>query len=367
MQENDLRLAEESFRRYYFEHIDAIEVPEEPSKHEFGYQKFNSGMIRHLAISGKGELRSLIIQNSPSDVYCSNGYYSFPNLPMDEKEWQGADLIFDIDSKDLGLSCRADHTLRRCTSCCSIFRNDTTCTVCTSPKYDMISLPCRKCINGTKEEVEKLLGILVDDLGVMRDTIRVYFSGNEGFHIHVHDGRFMRANGRERGELVDYIMFRGAIPERYGMGKSEFPDLAEPGMRGRVAKQIFKSRSKRRGVIKQIQSAGPQAFVDRLEDAACKIGSMIDPNVTTDIHRIFRLPGSLNGKSGMAKIPCSDLKGFNPYEDACMIDTDMVSVTAHLPCVLKLGGRRFGPYEGNVEVPRFAAVYMICKGLASAV
>ena len=29
-----------------------------------------------------------------------------------------------------------------------------------------------------------------------------------------------------------------------------------------------------------------------------KIGAKIDPNVTMDIHRIFRLPGSINSKSG---------------------------------------------------------------------
>ena len=28
----------------------------------------------------------------------------------------------------------------------------------------------------------------------------------------------------------------------------------------------------------------------------------IDPNVTMDIHRIFRLPGSINSKSGLTKI-----------------------------------------------------------------
>ena len=39
-------------------------------------------MIRHLSIKSNEELRLMLISNIPSDVYCSNGYYSFPNLPM---------------------------------------------------------------------------------------------------------------------------------------------------------------------------------------------------------------------------------------------------------------------------------------------
>ena len=46
----------------------------------------------------------MLMTNLPCDVFCSNGYYSFPNLPMAEKDWKEADLIFDIDAKDLNLS-----------------------------------------------------------------------------------------------------------------------------------------------------------------------------------------------------------------------------------------------------------------------
>ena len=56
------------------------------------------------------------MQNIPSDVYCSNGYYSFPNLPMNEKDWKEADLIFDIDAKDLNLSCR-ENICSKCNEC----------------------------------------------------------------------------------------------------------------------------------------------------------------------------------------------------------------------------------------------------------
>ena len=56
------------------------------------------------------------MQNVPSDVYCSNAYYSFPNLPMNEKDWKEADLIFDIDAKIL-IYLVKNHTYIKCNEC----------------------------------------------------------------------------------------------------------------------------------------------------------------------------------------------------------------------------------------------------------
>ena len=58
-------------------------------------------MTRHISVKDEKALHLLLMQNVPSDVYCSNARYSFPNLPMNEKDWKEADLIFDIDAKDL--------------------------------------------------------------------------------------------------------------------------------------------------------------------------------------------------------------------------------------------------------------------------
>jgi DNA primase catalytic subunit len=43
-------------------------------KREFGYMSFDSIMVRHL-FRNKRELIARLVQESPSDVYCSNGYY----------------------------------------------------------------------------------------------------------------------------------------------------------------------------------------------------------------------------------------------------------------------------------------------------
>ena len=166
-------------------------------------------------------------------------------------------------------------------------------------------------------------------------------------------------------------MFRGAIPETFGMkrynpNRSVFTSFDEKGWRGRVAKEIFGSKSKRSKAITEILANGYQSFSNQLEEISPKIGANIDPNVTMDIHRIFRLPGSLNSKSGLSKIYCENLDKFNPYTDACFLDDSPVQVTANSLSEFSLKNKRFGPYnDEKVSLPKFAAVYMICKGLAT--
>jgi len=371
MQEADIQFLENSFKKYYFDHFDLIKVPERTFEREFGYQKFNSGMTRHIAIKNDKELHLLLIQNTPSDVYCSNAYYTFPNLPMNEKDWKEADLIFDIDAKDLNLSCRKSHTVSICNECNQVSKNLTQCTKCNSTKLEKKSLPCKNCIDGSKKEVSKLTQVLVDDLAVTEDNIQVYFSGNEGFHVYVYNSQFQEIGSRERSELIDYISLRGAIPETFGMKKFKpkreyFPDLDEKGWRGRFAKQVFGSKSKRSKIITELLTDGYTSFQKTLDDVSENIGVKIDPNVTMDIHRIFRLPGSINSKSGLTKIYCEDLTKFDPYTEASFLNDDPVDVLANCPIEFKLKNKKFGPYiNEKVTVPTFAAAYMICKKLGT--
>ena len=374
MKETDVKFLEDSFKKYYFEHFDLIRVPQRTSEREFGYQKFNVGMIRHISIKNDKELRLLFMQNVPSDVYCSNAYYSFPNLPMNEKDWKEADLIFDIDAKDLNLSCRVNHTVSICNECNEISTGSEYCSKCNSTKLEKKSLSCENCINTSKNEVTKLIEILVDDLGVNNENIHVYFSGNEGFHVYVYNSQFQKLGSRERSDLADYIMFNGIIPETFGMkklkpDKASFPDLNERGWRGRFARAFFGSKSNRSKIISAFvknSSENYYSFQKILNDTSNNIGVKIDPNVTMDIHRIFRLPGSINSKSGLTKILCKDLTKFDPYVEASFLSDDSVEVFANCPIKFSLKNKKFGPYTNEkVTIPTFAAVYMICKKLAT--
>jgi len=372
MLENDLKFLEETFKQYYFDHFDLIHVPDRSQEREYGYKKFNSGMIRHISLKTDKDLHLMLMTNVPSDVFCSNAYYSFPNLPMAEKDWKEADLIFDIDAKDLNLSCRKDHTCIKCISCGEISLLQDVCPKCKSNKLDLLSLPCQNCISGVKKEVLNLIKILTNDLQIDDENVRISFSGNEGFHLYVANSFYNQLGSKERGDLIDYIMFRRAMPERFGFKKENpsrlsFPELDEAGWRGRVAKELFGSKSKRSKAITKIISNGYFAYQQILEEMGKhSIGIKIDPNVTVDIHRIFRLEGSLNSKSGLAKLACENIEKFNPYVEACLIDDKPVEVSANSPIEFRLKNRKFGPYTNEkVFVPKYVAVYMLCKGIAS--
>ena len=372
MLENDLKFLEETFKQYYFDHFDFIHIPDRSLEREYGYKKFNSGMIRHISLKTDKDLHLMLMTNVPSDVFCSNAYYSFPNLPMAEKDWKEADLIFDIDAKDLNLSCRKDHTCIKCISCGEISLLQDVCPKCKSNKLDLLSLPCQNCISGVKKEVLNLIKILTNDLQIDDKNVRTSFSGNEGFHLYVANSSYNQLGSKERGDLIDYIMFRRVMPERFGFKKENpsrlsFPELDEAGWRGRVAKELFGSKSKRSKAITKIISNGYFAYQQILEEMGKhSIGIKIDPNVTVDIHRIFRLEGSLNSKSGLAKLACENIERFDPYTETCLIDDSSVEVSANFPIEFRLKNTKFGPYTNEkVSVPKYAAAYMLCKGIAS--
>lgn len=374
MNEKNILLVESAFKEYYFNRFDLIHVPQKATEREFGYQKFNSGMTRHLVVKNDKELHLLLMKEVPSDVYCSNAYYSFPSLPMSEKDWKGADLIFDIDAKDLGLSCRQEHTVFKCSSCGnSAIGFQSQCTNCGSTKFESVSTTCKNCISESKKQVTHLIDIMTSDFGVKKEQIDVYFSGNEGFHVRMTSANYESLGSQERADLADYLMFNGAIPESFGVArqynsKSSLPSFDEKGWRGRVARKLFSSKSKAPKVTREILSSGYSAFQVQLDEIKKTMGVKIDPKVTMDIHRIFRLEGSINSKSGMTKIQCTDLDLFDPFLNACLLGDDTVEIMADCPTQIRLKSKKFGPYKNEkVSVPKYAAVYMVCKGLANAI
>jgi DNA primase small subunit len=371
-----------AFRGYYFK-PDMIESPDKIEQHEFGYTQFGqAGMVRHLSFRSMKELTATIMKEVPSDIYCSNAYYRFPTYPMQDKQWLGADLIFDIDGKDLRLPCVPSHSYPVCAGCGNISppapdgRKDYSCTACGGKKADSVSIPCEKCIDGSKREVKRLVEFLTGDLGIQRDDIHVYFSGNNGFHVHVSDQAYVPLDPQARSDLVGYLSGSGLMADSVGVRKGNAENLffikfprsgLAYGWRSRVADKL-KIDSSSMIRLKHIveQKGGYTPFKVDLERMARDMGVRIDPQVTTDVHRVFRMPGTLNSKSGLAKTKCSNLDSFDPFVDACMLDDTKVNVRLKALVKLKLRNKSFNISKEAAELPAYAAVYLICKGLAEA-
>jgi DNA primase small subunit len=101
-----------------------------------------------------------------------------------------------------------------------------------------------------------------------------------------------------------------------------------------------------------------------LDKIGKELGINIDPQVTMDIHRIFRMPGTLSSKSGLAKMKCSDLKSFNPLNEACLVGGELIKIRANAPVKFTLKEQEFHVEKKITFLPAYAAIYLVCKRLA---
>ena len=373
-------LLKSAFREYYFKYSKLLEIPEHLEQREFGYMPFGSGMIRHLSFRNRGDILATLIRDVPADVYCSNAYYRFPTYPMPEKHWFGADLIFDIDAKDLHLPCELSHSYFICAKCSEVSRaKSEVCESCKSTSLNQTSIPCAKCIFALKKEVRRLIAVLTNDLGIEEKSVSVYFSGNNGFHIVVSDKSFNALDSVARSDIVSYLAGTNIMTESIGVRKSrdhsgndfliKFPKSGLSfGWRKVIADKLVIDQS---SVVKLsnivVRNGGYEGFKSELGKMAKTLGVRIDPQVTMDIHRIFRMPGTVNSKSGLVKMKCNDLESFDPMIDSCLLGDYEVKVNTKVSQInFKLKGQSFRIRENNLKLPLFAAVYIIRKGLAEA-
>jgi DNA primase small subunit len=422
MRSQKYQILRSAFREYYFRYGKTIQSLSDIKRREFAFRYFGpdgepAGMVRHLTFDSDGEVIAATLREVPSDLYCSNGYYRFPSYPMHEKEWLGADLIFDIDTKDLHLSCQSDHSYYICESCSQAAKNKqglNRCQYCNSHNLVFESIPCRTCLDGAKKEVRKLLLLLVEDFGIGEKDIEIYFSGNDGYHVHVVNPSFRNLDAQSRSDIAGYVLGKGLMPETIGVyrrtggislksttGSPDFKLISNGaknvtdshmksgnfrerensqnnfvvrvprgGLKYGWQKRLSQGLSRRdliESKLKNIvqQRGGYYGFMKELDRIGKELGVNIDPQVTMDVHRVFRLPGSLNSKSGLTKMKCSSLDSFNPLHDACLLSETETKVKIKTSVRLMLKGQTFRLNETITTLPAYAAIYLVCKKLAT--
>jgi DNA primase small subunit len=93
----------------------------------------------------------------------------------------------------------------------------------------------------------------------------------------------------------------------------------------------------------------------------------VDTVVTTDIHRLIRLAGTLHGKTALKKVEfgSSEIEHFDPFRDAVAFKNGFISVFVRSAPEFRLGEVTFGPFRNEkVELPTAAALLLACKGRA---
>jgi len=407
LNERSSEVVKQVFGRYYRENAALIQAPRRLELREYGYFIFGQKvMIRHLSFQSLDELRAEIIRTIPLHVYRSAAYYRYPKAPMEEKEWLGADLTFDIDADHLGLSCIYDHTYGICLRCGLVGRGDGGCGRCGS-QVATVEWVCENCLGAAKTELLKLIDILLDDFGVSENEIEVGFSGNRGYHVSVFSEGIIEMDQLARREIVGYLTASGFEPALHGIpaprrrGRSvhaeEYldPRLDAKGWRGRVTRQIYSLLLKDRGSIEEStlakglraeleraaeawleeprwDAASPRLWESLAREAIKEEAVKIDPVVTTDLHRLIRMSGTLNGKTGLLamRIDPQRVEEFDPMTEAAVLgDSRTLRVRILFSPRFSMGGEEFDEISEPTEreMPLHAAVYLLCRGLAAAV
>lgn len=334
-------------------------------------------MVRHLSYRSEGELKALLVKEAPRSVYYSIAYYYQPTLPMQEKGWKGADIAFDIDCDDLNLDCRKEHDIWCCSRCGRQGRGvKPKMCVCGSQSLTEVNWVCRSCLEGAKHEAEKLIEILVKDLGVSEKKIRVYFSGSKGYHVTLEETGYEGLDQMGRMELADYVCGRGLTPEFIGVSKRatvdelriRLPNVGEAGWRGRVARYFADHADPKENIIRIYVKTKYSGFKKHLEECVKKVGATIDMNVTADVHRILRLPGTLHGETGLIKKRVTSLDTFDPFVDAVAFGDEPVEVEVKYAPSFTLLDQNFKfEHPQKTKLPLAAAVYLLGQGLAELV
>jgi DNA primase small subunit len=390
------------FCEYYRDPATSIPAPPSPEQREFGYLLFKEHfMVRHQRFVGISNLRSTLAETVPSDVYHSCAYYENPDFDMDKKGWLGADLVFDIDADHIPTKCNKIHDEFTCTKCGFSGRGLTpdTCPVCEATKFETKTWPCNLCIEAARDEAAKLIDMLKNDFGFSADEVRVFFSGHRGYHVHIENGAVRSLDAMARKEIVDYVtgldlavLDRNAKEKHHSRSADKKFSLHNFGWNKRLKrgmesflqnatredlkcvgiknpalitnKELIVKRAIHEGKWESIKGVSAQTWLKLAEYIRKLESAKIDTVVTTDIHRLIRMNGTLHGKTGLMKVefPAKDLQTFDPFVGAVAFKKGEVKVLVSDAPEFRLGGEMLGPYKNQtVELPVAAAVMLICK------
>ncbi|MGD2250313.1 MAG: DNA primase catalytic subunit PriS [Candidatus Methanofastidiosia archaeon] len=262
---------------------------------EFAFDNDGSGPNdRYNAYSSIAELRAKIKKNAPYAVYSSVSHYEYP---AQRENWLRAELVFDIDARDL--------PARRCTC--------------------RLGEVCEICLVDAKDIALTLIDTLRDDFGV--ENLFLIYSGR-GYHVRCTDNNAMSIE--PRGKIFEYVT-GSIIPDDlfmvYGypaafrrMAALTLSKMDHLDMRGGAKilenKESIIEALVNRDRVTLFDLITKKALQTLLEEIASINTESVDGKCTIDIKRILRLPTSLHSKVSMICTVVKDWEKFDPVRDA---------------------------------------------------
>jgi len=377
MNERTKNFLREKFKEYYLEY--PIQLPPDFEHREWGFILFDAlpkiVMRRHTSFHSRPEALEYLRSMAPAHAFSSVAYYEHPGAgTMVDKNWLGADLIFDLD---------ADH-------------------LPDAPE----SYPAM--LARVKSETMRLLDFLTDDFGFSEETMDIVFSGGRGYHVHVRDPMVRTLESAERREIVDYVSGAGLAikPTSIASSISEIPKETRRGWSRKINRwivgylQALKDPETAVNKLQELDGIGAvtakklvdgglldsvsDANIGRIRNGEIKflagvqksfwnrlilkamqeIRASVDEPVTGDIKRLIRLPTSLHGGSSLRVVPLTlaTIERFDPLTDAVVFSDREIVVTADKPAACDLRGSHFEIAEGANTVPECVGVHLMCRG-----
>lgn len=396
----------EKFRGYY--RNNPVKGPPLIEKREFGIGDFGRKITqRHLSFASAKYLNDFLASEAPMYISYSNAYYKYPaKRPMEAKELERADLVYEFDADDLKTDCKDKHDSWKCKCGATGKGSVENCSECGSA-VEVEQWVCSECLDAVKKEIFRLLDFLNRDFG-LSENIEINFSGSKGFHIHVRDRAIQHLSNSARIELVDYLTANEINPARLGfyydkqnrfhcpkpslavgwskkiidgilelLKENDSERLAIAGsIPNSLAQQLLNERNRiintiDTGVLYQLPGRKTEKFWNSvILYVVNELGLKIDRQTSVDISKIVRVPDTLHGGTGLVakSFPLEKLKQFEPLNDTIAFSNKMVKVKIEKAPKLLLGNKRWGPYNNEErELPEYVAIYLLVRGSADAV
>lgn len=373
MKKSDILYIKNYLSAYYIRtHEKIYNMVKEPEKREWAILSIDGKMIRHISIPNLRDFKSKLSNYIPKGVYYSASYYEYPGNAMDQKYRLKTDVIFDLD---------ADHIPRvnvvrifRCTNrSCGEFGEKEKCVICGSETKEIVFVD-DNVVNSMIKELNYLLSILKETLGIDEFLIRIYFSGLRGFHVHIEDGPLLELDDIERISLKDfftldsldlssirdenaYLVVKLIDELQNLLGEVETRELKA------ILMEIDKLKNDRKGLYRFLRSLDrDKELLRKFNDfISSKLGIGIDPAVITDLSRLIRAPYSIHGKSGLIKLPVTleVLEKTSIIKEAMPTNVKCKVHVYYLPRI-KWGGEEYGPFFNETTIlPESLAIYIV--------
>ena len=379
-----------------------LHLPPRYTRREWAFLYFDrSFMVRHISFERRSQIQDYFRKEVPRHAYYSTAYYEDPGArTMNDKGWQGATLVFDLDADHLEGADKMEYG---------------------------------EMLAAVKKEFIKLVDRwLIDKLGFDQRDVGIVFSGGRGYHAHVEDPRVLELNAFERREIVDLVTGKADTTRflekeafhsgtrmdgrGYASHTMRMPDPGRGDWRGDLTKETLAffrglddmqasgredeavtrlaalaeiDEDEAREVLRLlVEGKDGQRRLDRLQaerriDLQQGLGERFwqriaaklfvqmageaDEPVTADTKRLIRLPTSLHGKTGLRVMELSreQLDDFDPLVNAIAFGDNPVEVEGLVDASFNIGGRDHTLAQGRrTALPEHAAVFACLRGMA---